>query len=460
MYLHQFYTPGLAHCSYAIGGQQECLIVDPSRDIGRYLSQADSWGLRITGIIQTHLHADFVSGHMDLSWATGAPVIGAEIARFAFPHVALKDQETRDVDTLRVQALETPGHTPEGAVFIVTDLSRGTGPTLALTGDTLLVGDVGRPDLFPDIKEDLAQKLYHSLSRLDHLQDGVEIYPAHGMGSLCGRSLSAKLSSTMGTERAYNYALNIDGVEQFVEELLTHMPEAPDHFARCSEINRVGPVLTSGLAPAKPLDPKRFAALVDEGYIVVDSRDQLAFSGGHVPGAYCLSLKGNYSTFSGWVLPHDRQLLLVVESPSDLPATVIGLQRVGLDGTHGYLQGGMTSWVNAGHDTHQVESISVPEFKRRLAADQVLGVDTRLKSEWDDGRIAGTIHVPAPDVRHRYEEWDPERPIAVICSTGNRSIMAASLLKQRGFKRVINVVGGVTAWSAAGFPLVTGGDES
>lgn len=195
---------------------------------------------------------------------------------------------------------------------------------------------------------------------------------------------------------------------------------------------------------------------MEQGHVVVDTRDQLAFSGGHIADSYCLSLKSNYSTFSGWVRPPDRPLLLVVESPAELNDSVMGLCRVGLDNVAGYLSGGMTSWINEGLDAHQVENVSVPEFKRRLDRGEVLGVDTRLKSEWDAGRINNTVHVPAPDVRHQYEKWDSEKPIAVICSTGNRSIMAASLLRQRGFRRVINVIGGVTAWTAAGYPLVTG----
>ena len=455
MYLKQFYTEGLAHCSYLIGGDTECLIVDPSRDVTQYIEAARSYDLTIKGVIETHLHADFVSGHRDLQLMTGAVCYGAEIAGFDFSHVSVKDQESFEVDGLRFQVIETPGHTPEGAVFVVTDLNRGPDPALAFTGDTLMVGDVGRPDLFPDKKEQLADDLYNSLSRLDHLKDGVEVYPAHGMGSLCGRSLSAKLSSTMGTERAYNYALNIRDKDQFVKDLLTGMPEAPDHFARCSEINRLGPAPVSELAKPAEIEPALFAQLIDGGHVVVDTRDHLAFSGGHIPGSYCLSLRGNYATFSGWVLPPKQPLLLVVESPSQLDEAVTGLQSVGLDDVTGYLSGGVLEWTAAGMDAGRVENISIPEFRRRLERGGVRGVDTRLKSEWDEGRIENTIHVPAPDTRDE-TILDPEEPTAVICSTGNRSILAASLLKQRGFKRVMNVMGGVSAWVEAGYPLVSG----
>lgn len=455
MYLKQFYTGGLAHCSYLIGGDTECLIVDPSRDVTQYIEAARSYGLTIKGVIETHLHADFVSGHRDLELMTGAVCYAAESARFDFSHVSVKDQGDFEVDGLRFEVIETPGHTPEGAVFVVTDLSRGSQPALVFTGDTLMVGDVGRPDLFPDRKEELADDLYNSLSRLDHLKDGVEVYPAHGMGSLCGRSLSAKLSSTMGTERAYNYALNISDRDEFARELLTGMPEAPDHFARCSEINRLGPTPVSELAKPAEIEPALFAQLMQGGHVVVDTRDHLAFSGGHIPGSYCLSLRGNYATFAGWVLPPEQPLLLIVDTPAQLGEAIRGLRSVGLDHVTGYLSEGVLGWVAAGMDAGQVENISIPEFRRRLKRGEVRGVDTRLKSEWDQGRIDNTVHIPAPDTRNE-TILDPDQPTAVICSTGNRSILAASLLKQRGFKRVINVMGGVSAWVEAGYPLVSG----
>ena len=454
MYLTQIYTPGLAHCSYVVGGTKECLVVDPSRDIHRYLAWADSFGCPITGIIETHLHADFVSGHVELAEATGARVYAPRAARCEFPHVALEDGEETGFDTLLIRLMETPGHTPEGALFIISDLQRGPVPTLAFTGDTVLVGDVGRPDLFPAIKEDLAAKLYHSLRRVEGLRDNLEIYPAHGMGSLCGRSLSAKLSSTLGTERLYNYAFHLHPEERFVRDLLTGMPEAPDHFARCSEINRKGPGLTRDLPSPPGLKPREFASLLEEGYTVLDTRDQLAFAGGHVPGAYFIGLRGNFSTYAGWLLPPGNPLLLVLEEPADLSPALTGLRRVGLDNVAGYLEGGMTAWANSGLETAHVKNISVPELRRRMGS--VFVVDTRSRSEWDQGHIEGTVHVPTASVRQQYREWPQEKPITVICNTGSRSMMAASLLKQRGFQKVINVVGGTTAWEAAGYPLVRG----
>lgn len=456
MFFAQIFTPGQAHCSYVIGGQNECLVVDPARDLERYHETAASFGLPITAIIETHLHADFVSGHLDLAQQTGARIFAPAAAGCAFPHVALQDGETFIFDTLTIQLLETPGHTPERSFFIVTDRERGGEPLLAFSGDTLLVGDVGRPDLFPDRKEELAEKLYHSLLRIEELADGVEIYPAHGMGSLCGRSLSPKLWTTMGTERRFNYALHLHPMEHFRHELLTGMPEVPDHYARCSEINRLGPVPLGELTPPRKLQPREFARYLAQGAAVVDTRDYLSFAAAHIPGSFSVSLKGSFATFAGWILPPDRPLLLVNDRDKELPQVLTGLRRVGLDNVAGYLTGGMGEWINSGLETDHVDLLGVSGLQSLMeGSDAPPVLDNRLKSEWDEGHIAGTIHVPAPDVRRRAAEWLQQEPLVTICNTGNRSIMAASLLKQRGFKKVFNVIGGTTAWKAAGYPLVT-----
>jgi len=449
----QMYTPGLAHCSYMMAGEKACIVVDPARDVGQYVAQARAWNQPITAIIETHLHADFVSGHLELARMTGATIYAPAVANCEFAHRAMNDGEELTIDSFKIKMIETPGHTPEGACFVVSDLTRGPEPCLVFTGDTLLIGDVGRPDLFPDKKEQLATSLYQSLRKLEKLGDNVELYPAHGAGSLCGRALSAKLWSTVGNERLYNYALSVHPLESFKHALLTGIPEAPDHFARCSEINRRGPALVSDLAAPRSLSPRQFAELAAEGHSVVDIRDQLAFAGAHIKDAYALSIKGNFATFAGWVLPPEKPLLLVLENETDLNAALTGLRRVGLDNVVGFLAGGMTAWANAGMDADSLESISVPELRRRLDAGAVHVIDTRLRSEYDAGHIEGAVLIAAPDARDEHPALKPERSLAVICNTGNRSVLAASLLRQRGFKHVVNVIGGTTAWQAAGYPL-------
>ncbi len=460
MEFKQLYTPGLAHCSYVIGGKNACVVIDPSREVDRYIKIAASLGLPIKAIIETHLHADFVSGHVELRERTGATIYMTAQAKAKFEHHALADGEEILIDTLLIKMLDTPGHTPECTVFIVSDLERGKEPALAFTGDTLLVGDAGRPDLFPDIKEELASKLYQSLRRIEGLSDNIEMYPAHGAGSLCGKMLSSKLSSTIGTEKMHNAALQIYPEEEFIKGFLEGMPEAPDHFSRCSEINRKGAPALSKLKKPVGYAPEEFLKLSREGYVVVDTRDHLAFGAAHVPGAVGLSLKGNFATFAGWVLPPDKPLLLVVENESDMQVALKALYSVGLDDVAGYLAGGMAAYGASGLETAGFESISVTEAKRRYEKGEIILIDTRLKSEWETGHIKCSGHIPAPDVRKKYKELMGNTPVAFICNSGNRSLLATSLmLNLSGMKNVINVIGGTTAWTNLGHPTVAKGED-
>ena len=459
MEFKQIYTPGLAQCSYVIGGRNACVVVDPMRNVKPYIDIAASFGLPIRGIVETHLNADFVSGHVELRELTGATIYITKQANAEFEHYAVLDEEEFVIDTLLFKMLDTPGHTPDCSIYIVSDLERGREPALAFTGDTLLVGDAGRPDLFPEIKEHLASKLYQSLRRIEKLPDNIELYPAHGAGSLCGRALSSKLSSTIGTEKLHNQAILQHPEDAFVRSFLEGMPEAPDHFSRCSEINRKGAPAVSKLAKPIGYAPEEFLKLSLSGYAVVDTRDQLAFAAAHVPGSYGLSLKGNFATFSGWVLPPDKPLLLVMESPGDMPVILKALNNVGLDSVVGYLKGGMGAYAASGLETARIESISVFEAKKRFEKEEIYLVDTRLKSEWEDGHIKCTVHIPAPDVRKKYQDLMGSKPVAFICNSGNRSLLASSLmLNLSGMKNVLNVIGGTAAWIKLGYPIETEGE--
>ncbi len=459
MEFRQFYTPGLAHCSYLAGDKKVCVIVDPAREAAQYMAAAESLGLKIEGIIETHLHADFISGHIELSAATGAPIYITEKARAEFTRRPLKDGEEFRIGSLLFKMLDTPGHTPESSVYLVSDLERGPEPALAFTGDTLMVGDAGRPDLFPELKEELASRLYGSLRKMRALADSIEIYPAHGAGSLCGKALSSKLSSTIGTEKLHNPAMKMLNLSEgeFKKGILKDMPEAPDHFSRCSEKNRKGPPLVSNLSKPAALRPEEFYRLSRGGFHVVDTRGPLSFGAAHVPGAYGLSLSGNFATFSGWVLPPDKPLLLVLGEKNDMVKALAALYSVGLDNVAGYLDGGMEAYAASGLETARLESVSVSEARERHNRGEILLVDARLKSEWEAGHIAGSVHVPAPDVRHRFRELlelAGGRTPAFICASGVRSMLAGSLmLRFSGVKNVINVIGGMGAWSARGFEL-------
>lgn len=454
MIVQQFFVKGLAHSSYLLGGSEECAIVDPRRDIEIYLEAADALGMKITRILETHLHADFISGHMDLAEQTGAQIYAPRSAACAFPHTAVAEGDAIRFEHLQLDVLETPGHTPEHISYVTLDTSRGSDPVGLFCGDTLFVGDVGRPDLFPGQARELAEKLHASLhEKLLCLPDFCEVYPAHGAGSLCGRAMGAKRTSTIGYERRFNAALQIENVEDFIASLTTDMPAAPDHFSRCSDINGAGPQLVRALPGWEPLAPQVFARRAeDKACLILDVRGYEAFGGHHCPGAYHIDLGGNFATFAGWVVPPDVDMLLVGDNEAQLLEASILLRRVGLDRIAGYLEGGMFAWARAGLPTGHVRQISAVEMHAMVTgADPLHLVDVRAVSEFESAHIEGAINIPAPEIRTRFDELDRRVPVALTCGTGHRSSMAASILLRHGFQEVINVGGGMMGYSAAGF---------
>jgi len=453
MIIQQFFVNGLAHASYLLGGSKTCAIIDPRRDIQLYLDAAKASGLKITHILETHLHADFVSGHLDLADKTGAKIYAPKSGKCEFDHAALSEGDRFEIEDMELLVLETPGHTPEHVVYVVIDHSRGEEPAALFSGDTLFVGDVGRPDLFPRIAKELAAKLYESLNRkLLRLPDFCEVYPAHGAGSLCGRALSAKRTSTIGYEKKYNYAFQIKDTAKFIEVLTTEMPEAPDHFSRCSDINRKGPALVRTLPTLEPLEPLSFAKRAEEkNTLVLDIRSYDAFGGQHIAGSTHIDFAGNFATFAGWVLPPETPILLVTENPEQAQEAVVWLRRVGLDRTIGYLEGGLYEWAKAGLPMDHVPQMSAEELQQRMTqGPSVALVDVRAKREYMTGHIDRTINIPAPDLRKQSKILDTKVPIVCICNTGHRSSLGASLLKQRGFKAVSNLAGGMTGYNASG----------
>jgi glyoxylase-like metal-dependent hydrolase (beta-lactamase superfamily II)/rhodanese-related sulfurtransferase len=453
MLIQQFFTPKIAHSSYLLAGAQSCAVVDPQRDVDIYLDAARDLGVTITHILHTHLHADFISGHMDLAHITGAKIYAPRAGNCVFDHVPLAEGDTIALEDMELHVLETPGHTPEHIAYVVADLARGEDPIGVFVGDTLFVGDVGRPDLFPDIAEELAGQLYHSLhNKLLKLPDFCEVYPAHGAGSLCGRAIGAKRLTTIGYERRYNPALQIADKGVFIHSLTSDMPPTPDHFSRCSDDNRRGPARLTELPAPEPLAPAQFAArMAQPNVVVVDARPYAGFAGMHVPGAWSLDLNGNFPIFAGWVLPTDKDLLLVADSEADVQQATVWARRVGLDRVVGYLAGGMSAWVTAGYATGTAPLVSANEAHARLAdGPGLVLVDVRAPGEFAAGHIEGAINIPAPDLRTRYTELNPAKPTVVLCSAGPRGSMAASILKQRGFVKVYNVAGGTTGYHAAG----------
>ncbi|MDD4898299.1 MAG: MBL fold metallo-hydrolase [Methanocellales archaeon] len=454
MLLKHFFAEKIAHSSYLLGGSNSCAIVDPQRDVDLYINTARDLDLDITHIFETHLHADFISGHLDLAEITGATIYAPKEGKCKFDHESLSEGDTITLEEMKIDVLETPGHTPEHISYIVTDKSRGTDPIGIFTGDTLFVGDVGRPDLFPGRAEELASKLFDSLhNKLLKLPDFTEIYPAHGSGSLCGRTMGAKYRSTIGYERKYNSALKITNKKEFIESLTTNMPPAPDHFSRCSDINGSGPTLLRNLPPLEELSPEIFIEKIkEENTLVLDIRAYDAFGSQHVPGSYNIDIGGNFATFAGWVLPPDKNILLVTTIYDQALNAVIRLHRVGLDRIMGYLDGGMFSWAISGFKTNRVDQISSEEFHEMTLVDhKFVLVDVRSPFEYHESHIEGAINIPAPDLRTRYKELDPKVTTVLQCSTGHRSSLAASILKQHGFDNIFNLAGGMKGYNAAGY---------
>lgn len=454
MFVQQFFVKGLAHSSYLLGGTNTCAIIDPRRDIDIYLEAAKEMGMKITHILETHLHADFISGHLDLAERTGATIYAPKSAKCRFRHKAVGEGAVFQIENMRIKVFDTPGHTPEHISYVVTDKSRGPDPVAVFCGDTLFVGDVGRPDLFPGKATELAKKLYNSLhGKLLTLPDFCEVYPAHGAGSLCGRAMGAKRTSTIGYERRYNAALQIATKEEFIKSLTTNMPAAPDHFSRCSAINGKGPALLRELPVLAPMAPSPFKkAMEKKNTIVLDIRSYEAFGGQHVPGAYHVDFGGNFATFAGWTLPPNQNLLIVAESLAQARDAAAWLKRVGLDKAVGYLDGGMFAWAKSGLPTSHVAQLSSAEIHEMMTTGGKLSlVDVRAVGEFQARHIDGAVNVPAPELRTRYKELDKSKPVALICSTGHRSSLGAGLLKQRGFADVRNAAGGMTGYSAAGF---------
>ena len=460
MEFEQFYLGCLAQASYLIGSNGEAAIVDPRRDVDVYIDAAKARGLQIRHVIETHLHADFVSGHRELAEKTGARIYFGAKAGAKFSHVPVKDGDEIRMGKVKLKFLETPGHTPESVSIVVTDEEKSEVPEAVLTGDTLFIGDVGRPDLLGSkaTPEELASKLYDSLhEKLLQLPDSVKVYPAHGAGSLCGRNISSETSSTIGEQRKFNYALRPMPKEEFVKLVTTDLPEAPAYFSRDAALNREGPVSLEALPPPPALSPEDVALLQKAGAVVLDTRPAADYGAGHVPGSLHIGQSGQLASWAGSLLSPQGPIVLVAEDEERMGETRTRLTRVGLENVSGYLAGGIRAWDAAGRPLARTEQIPVDELADRLAegADLQL-VDVRRQPEWQAGHIPQAAWMPLDRLGQLAKKLDRNRPVAAICAGGYRSSIATSVLEKLGFERITNVVGGMAAWTAAQHETVTG----
>jgi glyoxylase-like metal-dependent hydrolase (beta-lactamase superfamily II)/rhodanese-related sulfurtransferase len=451
MFLKQFYLGCLAQASYMIGSEGEAAVIDPRRDVDEYLSEAEKEGLAIRHIVETHLHADFVSGHRELARRTGAKIYFGAQAGARFDHVAVRDGDEVAFGNVVLRFLETPGHTPESICVLVFDRVGGEEPQAVLTGDTLFIGDVGRPDLAAGgqvTPAELAGMLHDSLQKLLALPDSVAVYPAHGAGSLCGKNISSETSSTIGQQRRFNYALQPMAREEFVRLVTADLPEAPAYFARDAALNREGPGSLSDLPAPRELSAAELEKIQNAGGVVLDTRPAAQSGTGHVPGSIHIGLSGQFASWAGTLLSAETPLVLVAEDPERVSEAHLRLARVGLENIVGFLSGGVLAWHESGRPLARTDQIGVDELARRLEAGEVAQlVDVRRPGEWSAGHIAQARHVPLHELAARVQDLDSTRPVTAICAGGYRSSMATSLLERSGFEKVTNVVGGMTAWN-------------
>ena len=466
MYVEQFFVDGLGCASYLVGceAQGVSVVVDPDRDVQRYINAAAGRGMKITHIIETHLHADHVSGNTDLAARTGAAIYIHEAANASFAHNALHDGDVLELGAVRIDVRSTPGHTPESVALLVSDTTRSSEPWMALTGDLLFVGDVGRPDLVgADAARDLAGHLHESLfDGILKLDDGLLIYPGHGAGSLCGRAIGSVRSTTLGFEKKHNPALQITDKDAFVEYMTTNLPEQPGNHQRIKAMNRRGPAPLGEVGPVS-LSIEDAIPYFRQGAGLLDLRPKAAYVAEHVPGSVHLEADNQISNRAGFVLPPGQPLILILDDEKTYRDVVLALARVGYDKVVGYLEGGMRTWraarlpVTSG-DVEDIAPVRLAEMLKDAegqAAPFVL--DVREPWEFAQGHVPGAVNVPLGQLPARVRELDPQAPVAVICAHGNRSQSAAALLGQKGFQKVYNVLGGTVGWQQAGLEISLNG---
>jgi len=464
MILKQYYLGCLAHASYLLGDEASStgIVVDPQRDIQQYLTDAEQLGFQIRHVFLSHFHADFVAGHLELRDRCGATIHLGSRAQAEYAFVPMKDGDTLEFPGLRLQILETPGHTIESISILVFDLQKDPAkPYAVLTGDTLFIGDVGRPDLRASLgwtANDLGAHLYDSLhNKLLPLPDETLVYPAHGAGSLCGKQLSSDTVSSLGDQRRLNYALQPMTKEQFIRLVTADQPDAPAYFTYDAILNtRERATLDKNLEQVlHPIDLDEVLRMGDAGAQILDVRDPAEYAKGHVAGSLNIGLGGQYATWAGTLLDRAKPIVIIAE-PGREEEAALRLGRIGFDHVKGYLKGGMEALAARSDLVWPTERLSAPMVAEELAgADPPLVLDIRNPREWAAGHIDGSVNIPLNHLQERIGEIPRDRRIAVHCAGGYRSSIAASILHQHGMTRLIEMAGGLAAWEAAQLPTAS-----
>jgi glyoxylase-like metal-dependent hydrolase (beta-lactamase superfamily II)/rhodanese-related sulfurtransferase len=457
MILQQYYLGCLAHASYLIADEQTgtAVVVDPQRDVDQYVQDAERQGFQIRYVFLTHFHADFLAGHLELRARTGAAICLGVRAQADYAFTPFQDGATLECGTVRLQILETPGHTPESICILVYDLHKDAhNPYAVLTGDTLFIGDVGRPDLLASVgvsAAELAGMLYDSLhQKLLPLPDDTLVYPAHGAGSLCGRNLSTDTVSPLGVQKRYNYALQPMSKADFIQLITTDQPDAPAYFVYDAMLNRrERPTLEHTLAQElRPLSLDTVLRLQRSGAQVLDVRDPADFEGAHLAGSLNIGLCGAYATWAGTILERDIPIVLIAE-PGHETEAALRLGRIGFDFVAGYLGGGMQALEGHPELVQRTERMTAATLAAQLATPEppVL-LDVRTPRERQEQHIAGSVHIPLQHLRAHLHEVPRCQRLVVYCQSGYRSAIAVSLLAQHGVTHLADLLGGLAAWNA------------
>ncbi|GLV49612.1 MBL fold hydrolase [Thermobispora bispora] len=453
----QYYLECLSHASYLIGDETtgRAVIVDPRRDISEYVADAEAHGLRIEGVINTHFHADFIAGHLEMAARTGAWIGYGSKAEAEYPIRRLADGERIELGDVVLEIMETPGHTPESISILVYEHADDAVPYGVLTGDTLFIGDVGRPDLLASLgktADELGRMLYRSVRRLMELPDEVRVFPAHGAGSACGKNLSAELQSTIGEQRRTNYACAPMSEDEFVALVTEGQPSAPGYFVYDAVLNRKNHDLLDVDAHARPLGIEEFLARRDAGAVIVDARSEEDFARGHLRGSLNVPVDGRFAERAGMVVEPGSEIIVVAPQNRELEV-ITRLGRIGFDTVTGYLRRPEAALRAVPGEVAQAERVTVEELRQALAdAEPPVLLDVRNVGEVALGAIEGALTIPLAELPRRLDEVPADRPVVVYCASGSRSSTAASLLRRAGRERVSDLIGGYQAWQDAHAP--------
>jgi hydroxyacylglutathione hydrolase len=452
-FVEPFVNKGLGNSAYLIGSPdtKKGILIDPLRDVDRYLHAASERGIQLTHVLDTHLHADFVSGNREIASQTGAVIGASAEAHVGFEHQPLTEASVIDMGAFQIHVMGTPGHTPEHISFLIVEPDSKT-PAALFSGGALIVGGAARTDLLnPELTQPLARQLYHTIhEKLLKLPDALDVFPTHGAGSYCVTPVSKERTTTIGRERVNNPLAQPQSEEDFVKRALTGLPSYPTYYKYMRDINRKGARILGGLPVLKPLSASEVKILMDADAVVLDVRHGDRFGEGHIPNSYGIRVDAPLTTWAGWLIPFGSKIVLVAEDTDQVVAATRQLIRIGYDELVGKLEGGIEAWARE-YPVETIPSIAAKELRERL--DEFMLIDIRQRSEWDEGHIPGAVHFEGGRVAWEELPFPHDRPLAIQCSSGNRSMAVNSVLRRRGYHNAIQVEGGIKEWQNNGFEI-------